>query len=223
MTEGTNKERKRPAYQIEPTHLVEGIMQRGHIMPWELLRIVSWKSAKGVAWLSLNSEAIIKEVTSETIEVLNSWPGPQNVLLSDMGSHHWDIWQETAAEAIGSDTRHSSDGVAKGLLRLDGVGYPVATAILGVLKPEVFPVMDKWAVETIFGVGSSKKQWQRSAVYRVYAERLVKPDCRALEEIPTLRARDQAAMNAAMKPSVYADLVDGYKPIPFPSTKPKAK
>ena len=50
------KKKKTIKYQAEPKELVEEIMRRGHITPWELLKIVSWKSAKGVAWLSLNTE-----------------------------------------------------------------------------------------------------------------------------------------------------------------------
>src|SRR5712692_9646955 len=34
---------------------------------------------------------------------------------------------------------------------LEGVGYPMATAILDILDPGVWPVMDRWAVITVFG------------------------------------------------------------------------
>ncbi len=216
MSELVNGGKKRPPFQVEPTDLVDEIMARGHITPWELFKIVSWKSAKGVAWLSLNTEEEIEDVTRETVDALKEWQGPQDVISAKMTFEDWDSWQADVAQIIGADKSRTKDGNSTGLLRLHGVGYPVATAILALLKPRIFPVMDRWAVETIFEEGSSRKQWQRSAVYRAYAERLVNPDCPALERFTTLRERDKAAMNASMAPSDNSQLVDGYEKIPLP-------
>jgi hypothetical protein len=216
MSEVTSKERKRPPFQAEPTDLVDEIMRRGHITPWELLRIVSWKSAKGVAWLSLNSEADIEVITHEAVDALKGWRGPQDVISAKMTSEEWDRWQSDAAQIIGSDKSRTKDGNSTGLLRLHGVGYPVATAILAVLKPTVFPVMDRWAVATIFEDGSSRRKWQRSAVYRAFTERLVNPECPALELIATLRERDKAAMNASMLSDEPLMALPGYKQISLP-------
>ena len=66
------KKKKIIEYQAEPKGLVEGFMGRGHITPWELLKIVSWKSAKGVAWLSLSTEEEIISYTGETVAGLKS-------------------------------------------------------------------------------------------------------------------------------------------------------
>ena len=74
----------------------------------------------------------------------------------------------------------------------------MATALLGLLKPEVFPVMDRWAIETIFGKGASKKRWQTKAKYREYTQLLVTPKILELQKIETLRGRDKAAMNISM-------------------------
>lgn len=219
MNELNIKERSRLPYQTEPTFLVDEIMHRGYIAPWELLRIVSWKSAKGVAWLSLNSEADIIAVTREAVGELKNWDGPQDVMEPSMTSEDWDRWQSGAAQIIGADKSRTKDGNSTGLLRLHGVGYPVATAILALLKPKVFPIMDRWAVQTIFDVGSNRKQWQRSSVYRAYAERLVNPDCSALEKFKTLRGRDKAAMDASMEPAVYGHLVEGYVEISLPKKR----
>ena len=216
MSELVNEGKKRPPFQVEPTDLVDEIMARGHIAPWELLRIVSWKSAKGVAWLSLNAEDDIEVITREAVDALNGWRGPQDVISAKMTFEDWDNWQADVAQIIGADKSRTKDGNSIGLLRLHGVGYPVATAILALLKPKIFPVMDRWAVETIFEEGSSRRQWQRSAVYRAYAERLVNPDCPALERFTTLRERDKAAMNASMAPTDHGLLVDGYAKIPLP-------
>lgn len=190
---------KKIDYQEEPKELRTGIMKRGNITPWELFKIVTWKSAKGVAWLSLNTEEEIVTCTKETVSGLESWFGPSDILAEEMDDTLWSEWEAKAGELIGADKGHAVGGVATGLLRLHGVGYPVATAILGLLKPEVFPVMDKWAVETIFGNGASRKRWQTKAQYRAYTQLLVKPEIEQLRIFKTLRERDKAAMNIAMQ------------------------
>ncbi len=190
---------KKIDYQEEPKELRTGIMKRGNITPWELFKIVTWKSAKGVAWLSLNTEEEIVTCTKETVSGLESWFGPSDILAEEMDDTLWSEWEAKAGELIGADKAHAAGGVATGLLRLHGVGYPVATAILGLLKPEVFPVMDKWAVETIFGNGASRKRWQTKAQYRAYTQLLVKPEIEQLRICKTLRERDKAAMNIAMQ------------------------
>lgn len=187
---------KKPEYQFEPLHLATAILLRGYIKPWELLRIVSWKSAKGTAWLSLNSETQIVDCTSDFVFRVKSWSGCEGVLHGQLSVNDWNMWENEVGEMIGADKKHSKTGVPSGLLRLSGVGYPVATALLSILKPDVFPVMDKWAVETIFGPGASRRRWQHKAAYRAYTERLVKPNCVELDALTTLRERDIAAMNA---------------------------
>jgi hypothetical protein len=194
-----NVERKKFGYQEEPVFLVNGILERGYLSPWELLKIVSWKSAKGVALLSLNTEAEIVELTSETVRDLTTWSWPYGALIDgNMNDEAWKLWEEWVGQVIGADQKHSESRRATGLLRLHGVGYPVATAILAFLKPEVFPVMDKWAVETIFGEGASRKRWQHKSKYREYAQLLVNPQIEDLQEVATLRGRDQKAMQMAM-------------------------
>jgi hypothetical protein len=195
----TEQKKKTIGYQEEPKGLVVDIMERGHITPWEFFKIVSWKSTKGVAWLSLNSEDEIISCTKETVAGLKSWSGPVDILAEEMTDALWSEWEVKAGELIGADKKYAEGGVATGLLQLHGVGYPVATAILGLLKPEVFPVMDKWAVETIFGQGASKKRWQTKSMYRAYTQLLVKPEIGRLQKMTTLRGRDKAAMEIAMQ------------------------
>jgi len=195
----SKNEKRSIEYQREPEHLVPAIFERGFITPWELLKIVTWKSAKGVAWLSLNTEDEIVSCTKETVAGLKSWSGPSDLLNSEMTEEYWDIWEAKAGELIGADKAHAESGIPSGLLRLHGVGYPVATAVLGLLMPKVFPVMDKWAVETIFGSGASKKRWQTKAKYREYTQLLVKPTQEELQKFHTLRDRDKAAMNISMR------------------------
>ena len=195
----TDQRKKTIGYQVEPGGLAVDIMKRGHITPWELFKIVSWKSAKGVAWLSLNTEEEIISCTKETVARLKNWSGPVDILAEEMTDALWSEWEAKAGELIGADKHRAEGGTATGLLRLHGVGYPVATAILGLLKAEVFPVMDKWAVETIFGEGASKKRWQTKSKYRAYAQLLVKPEIGQLQKVTTLRRRDKAAMDIAMQ------------------------
>ena len=202
----TKKEKAKPGFQTEPVELRSAILTRGHIEPWELLRICAWKSAKGLAWLTLNTEEDIRKYTRETIAVLRAPDVPADVLNGNLNEAGWVAWEAKAGELVGADAKH---GGPSGLLRLHGVGYPVATAILGFLAPTTFPVMDKWAVETIFGLGASKERWQRKAAYRAYARRLVNPKCAALEAISSLRDRDKAAMEAAMA----GKKIKGYKAI----------
>ena len=186
-------------YQNEPSQLREGILKRGHITPWELFKIVSWKSAKGVAWLSLNTEDEIVEFTSKALRELKTCSWPYGALINgNLDEKAWALWEEMVGQVIGADQKRSESGCATGLLRLHGVGYPVATAILGFLKPEVFPVMDKWAVETIFGESASRKRWQRKSKYREFAQLLVNPQIEDLQKVETLRGRDQKAMQLAM-------------------------
>jgi hypothetical protein len=198
----------KPGYQTEPRELVGAIWERGHIRPWELFRIVSWKSAKGVALLSLNSEDEIEEWTADALRLLKGWRGPAD-LLAEIPSIEWDSWESLAGDVIGADKNH---GGPSGLLRISGVGYPVATAILGFLAPNLFPVMDKWGVETIFDPGSSKKRWHHKRAYRAYAHELVETKCAELLAIPSLRERDKFVMEVSMN----GGMLVGYKPIPLP-------
>ena len=192
-------EKKKFGYREEPVFLVDEILERGYISPWELLKIVSWKSAKGVALLSLNTEAEIVELTSEAVRDLTTGSWPYGALMDgNLNDEAWTLWEEWVGQVIGADQMHSESRRATGLLRLHGVGYPVATAILAFLKPEVFPVMDKWAVETIFGESASRKRWQRKSKYREFAQLLVNPQIEDLQKVETLRGRDQKAMQLAM-------------------------
>lgn len=198
-----------PKFQDEPEELVAEIFSLGYITPWNLFKIVSWKSARGLAWLSLNTEEEIRFVTEELVDGLRQLPETANVLSKPMNEEDWNEWQRLAGELVGAVGKKNVQ--PSGLLRLQGVGYPVATAILGLLKPNVFPVMDRWAVETIFGDGAGRKtwQWHTKAAYRRYTERLVNPECEFLDEIKTLRKRDIAAMNSSRTGTPIA----GYVPI----------
>jgi hypothetical protein len=53
----------------------------------------------------------------------------------------WADWQQTVNAAIGWVAGHGEP--SSGLLSLKGVGYPMASAVLDILDPDVWPVIDK--------------------------------------------------------------------------------
>ena len=188
---GTSKKRAKPAYQREPEELRDKIWDSGLITPLQLFRIVAWKSAKGLAPVSLNSEKDIERWTSNALEATASWR-TINVLTDTID---WNEWEHAAGTAIGASKEAVGDSKKSGLLALDGVGYPVASAILAFLLPKAFPVIDKWTVLGVYGPGA--KNWKRKVVYRNFTERLVEvalhfPDCTSIHEV------DKAVMNTVI-------------------------
>ncbi len=77
-------------------------------------------------------------------------------------------WRNAANWAIGWEAYNGEP--ASGLLALQGVGYPMASAILDILDPDVWPVIDKWAVQTVFGKDAKPKDLEaRQRVCGIYA------------------------------------------------------
>jgi hypothetical protein len=179
---GVRNERAKPAYQREPTELRDEIWAAGHITPLQLFRIIAWKSAKGLAPVSLNTEEDITRWTSNALDATSSWR-TTNVLTDTID---WNEWEHAAGNAIGASRQAVGDSKKSGLLALEGVGYPVASAILALLLPDAFPVIDKWTVLGIYG--PEAKNWQKKVVYRSFAERLVEvahhfPGCSSIHEV----------------------------------------
>jgi hypothetical protein len=178
-------------YQKEPpASLVRAAWARGFLTPLELLRIAAWKSAKALGWLSLNTEPDIESRTAAAIDQLRPWRGQRMAGVDDDAV--WAKWRETSSTAIGADKEGT------GLLGLSGVGYPLATAILAVLDPEVWPVMDRWAVMTVFGSQPSGKpyrldRWQRADAYQVYGHHLATVGRRCWGTELTIHRLDQEA------------------------------
>jgi hypothetical protein len=185
-------------YQEEPTSsLARNAWARGHLTSLELLRIAAWKSARGLAWLSLNTEEDIESQTATAIDHLRAWRGRQMAGVADPDL--WSRWEGTARSAIGI---HAETG----LLKLSGVGYPMATAILTILDPEVWPVMDKLAVRSVFGspppdTSPSAWRWQRqwADAYACYARHLAVVGRRCWGAELNIHKLDQRAMRASMK------------------------
>lgn len=130
-------------YQVRPSSIAASAWNRGYLKPLELFRIAAWKTGQGLGYLTLNTERDITSRTGAAMASIQHWQGRWVVGLTDHAL--WDDWRETARLAIGVAATH------KGLLGLEDVGYPMATAILDFLDPDVWPVIDRWAVQTAFG------------------------------------------------------------------------
>ena len=118
---------------------------RGYIEAFELAQIAAWKNALGVAAITVNNSEEIEACTREAMSVIKPWRGRNATgLVTDAD---WADWQQTANAAIGWAGGQGEP--SSGLLSLKGVGYPVASAILDILDPDVWPVIDKWAAKTV--------------------------------------------------------------------------
>ena len=141
---------------------------------------------------------------------IQHWRGRPVVGLTDQAL--WDDWRETARRAIGvAATR-------EGLLGLMGVGYPMATAILDILDPDVWPVIDQWAVQTVFGTQPDgtlwpARQWQCAAAYEAYARHLAAEGAKRWGSGYSIHQLDVEAMKASMPGGT---LPHGWTPAPLP-------
>jgi len=183
---------KRKPYQ-EPIErgIIDEIWMRGWITGFELLKIGAWKSAKPVPLLTVNSEDLIESVTGSALDAISEF---RHV---DVTSEvvDWGRWVEAAATAIGRKP-------SSGLLRLSGVGFPTATAILAVVAPGAFPVMDKWAISEVFEVSpseASRTKWHRSIRYGEFTQFLAGNAIEFDAATLNVHERDQILMNRAMQ------------------------
>lgn len=177
-------------YHDEPDdNFREQIWTRGHFSALELFRLAAWKSAQGLASLTLNTEEAIACRTSAAMEVIAPWR-ETDVLRSEVD---WRAWSDTASTAIGSKREHT------GLLGLEGFGYPMASAFLSYLVPAAFPVIDRWAVKAVYGssVAQSAGVWHRWLVYAHFGQQLVNRQG-DFPDAPNIHRVDQAVMNRAM-------------------------
>jgi hypothetical protein len=181
-------------YQRRPGELASSAWSRGHLTPLELLRVAAWKTGQGLGSLTTNTEEEIQDRTRAAIDTIRPWQDqPVSALTSEAT---WANWRETARQAIGNAA------VGSGLLGLDGVGYPMATAILAILEPFVWPVIDRWATLTVFGPGSAdgarpNRHWQHAAAYEAYARHLAEYGAAAWGADLSVHQLDQKAMDLA--------------------------
>lgn len=181
----------RKAYQQPVTDLfVSALWEQGHVTPLQFFRIAAWKSAQNLAELTINQEKDFVDRTGDAMTAILPFRN-SNVIQESV---NWDEWQRVVATAVGSKKLRT------GLLGLQGVGYPVATAILAVLAPNSFPVMDRWALSEVFGISESaarSAKYHKAAAYRQYTERLVHTDDKEAICLTSIHARDQLFMSRA--------------------------
>jgi hypothetical protein len=177
----------RPEYQNPPESLVGPIWARGYIEAWELFRIAAWKSANGnLAWLSLEEPDHIASQTGKAIAYVAKYRESSVVTLRDK-PREWEAFLEATSWAVGDTS---------GLRFLRGIRLPTATAVLALLNPKAWPVIDRWGAKGVFGAGS-KAQLNKFATYRCYTEHLV--DIQR-EKYPdkTIHQVDQEVMSLSM-------------------------
>jgi hypothetical protein len=130
-----------------PSELAEAAWERGHIEPWDLLRITAWKAAITPAWLSVEDPRRIVSVTAAVIKVLKPYRRAVAAEVLFDSPDGGAAFLEATREGIGRTQKGAQDG---GLRSLWGIRLPAATAVLTILNPSAWPVIDRWAVTTIF-------------------------------------------------------------------------
>jgi hypothetical protein len=193
--------RKRPKYQEEPKALAHIAFERGYLSGLEVLRIAAWKSARGLAPLTLNSESDFQAVTGSAIQAIAQMRGRSALKHAD-DDDYWAEWTEVAGNAAGV-WRNS------GLMKLQGIDYPMASAILAILDPEVWPVLDRWACLTVFGpsavTGRQLPSRLRTKVaYAAYARHLVTQGRASWPNAEAIHDLDQLAMSASISTNTIA-------------------
>lgn len=155
--------RRKPRYQTEPLWLREEIWARGYIEPWELLQISAWKSANGnLALLSLNAPVDIVDVTARVMAPLHGYRAMTSRDLHQ-DQAEWARLQAATQQALHPET---------GLRSLDGVGLPVASAVLSILNPELWPIVDVWAIQGTFSPTPPTSWHNEFDFYWAYVSRL---------------------------------------------------
>lgn len=183
---------RRPEYQDRPFWITDEAWNRGYIEPFELTRIAAWKNSRSVAAITVNRSEEIGAWTRAAISVIQPWRGRRAVALTTDAD--WTDWQKAANAAIG--WIGSQGASPAGLLSLKGVGYPVASAILNILDPDVWPVIDKWAAKTVFGIIPSR---YCAARYATYARHLATEGTRCWGVGLSIHELDTMAQSASMK------------------------
>jgi hypothetical protein len=178
-------------YQNRPERITYEAWNRGYLEAFELARIAAWKNAHSVAAVTVNKPEEIEDCTRAAMSSIKPWRGRKAIeLVTDAD---WDDWQQTANRAIG--WVGGRRGPSSGLLSLKGVEYPMATAILDILDPDVWPVIDKWAAKTVFGNAPSR---YCAARYVAYTRHLATEGARCWDAGLSIHELDMKAQSASM-------------------------
>jgi len=173
-------------YQQRPSELRDVLWAQGHIDVLSLFRILAWKSAKGLASATTNEPGRIEEVTREVLQRLRSYKDAESPPSDET------FWAATHDVLVGPDGK-------SGLFGLHGLRIPTASAVLSILNPSVWPIIDRWAYAALFDVSPRRASqligWFDE--YRAYHHKLTA----LLPKFPDLSIHqlDQFAMNAGMR------------------------
>ncbi len=135
----------------------------------EAIRVGAWKQAMVPASMSVNDEGKIEKVTRGVLAAIK--PALAWSPLGVDNDSFWTQYRTLVANTIGAKN------IRSGLYALDGIEYPVASAILCILDPERWPVIDRHAVRSVFGCRADKRDhptstWYCATVYSSYARHL---------------------------------------------------
>jgi hypothetical protein len=144
------------------------------------------KSANGnLALLSLNSPDEIVKVTGAALLELSAYRNASSRELR-LRPDAWQAFLAATGTALGTTT---------GLRQLDGVALRTASAILAILNPELFPVIDRWSVAGLYSPIPGRTVQESFVFYAHYMRTLADLQ---LGGVPgTVHELDQAPYNAA--------------------------
>lgn len=158
--------RKRPAYQERDNLLVVSIFTDGYqASAWDFLKIAAWKSARNLALISLNPKEKIDQAFKSLIDMLGTFPYEDTIKKFEYID--WSTWTTKVREMF----------LNTGISALDGVQFTAFSGLLGYLRPEIFPVIDIYTAEGIFGekVARSRNLWANPEAYTTFTKQLAGP------------------------------------------------
>lgn len=209
-------------YQRYPFGVRKRSETLGYMTAFDVLRVAAWKSARLPAALSVNSPSHIEQVTQQTIARLRQSECRSWSPLGNRDDAFWKRYEDLIRLLVGAKSDRT------GLYALDGVQYPTASAILCVLDPHLFPVIDKWAIRAIYGTRSNGKDHTKihcASVYTHYARTLATA-IHVRRPAKTIHNLDVRAMSigrlmqprsSATASEVYRDDLQGWPPpVPLP-------
>ena len=143
----------------------------GYMTPLDAIRVAAWKQAQIPAAMSVNHPLQIETVTADAISKLHASGCRHWSPLGNDSATFWQDYEDLVRSVVGAKNTKT------GLYGMKGVEYPTASAILCILDPTMFPVIDQHAVRTIYGTESNGSAfdtatWYCATVYAHYARHL---------------------------------------------------
>lgn len=162
------------------------------------MRIAAWKQAHIPAAMSINLPQQIETVTDEAISILRASGCQKWSLLGNDSATLWQDYEDLVRTIVG--TKRAKNG----LYGMRGVEYPTASAILCILDPTMFPVIDQHAVRAIYGTETSGKdfgtaKWYCATVYAHYARQLANVLHKQWRSAENIHKLDLKAMSVGKK------------------------